>query len=156
MPLHAFGLTAEYEGTVEVDGAEAPRFGGTLTVPPDGRTFDVAAALRDGNGKIVVTDADPYLLNVLDNYDALKRVALGDADLAAVRSSYEGRILADLRDEAARRGLTIEAGVRKDALIRALVAHDAGISAGDDTLAPTHDHPVDVTPEGAVEPAQEA
>ena len=63
-------------------------------------SFDVAAALEEGNGVIVIDATDTAAAWHLDNYPPLERVAVeDDAEvLAALRKELEARTVADLRE----------------------------------------------------------
>lgn len=52
------------------DGYDAKTFGGTLALR-DGSTYDVAAEIKKGSGKI--TTADEYLITALDVYHGVER-----------------------------------------------------------------------------------
>ena len=151
----AYALRADHQGTVIIDGAEVPRFTGGLLKIDDARELDVRAELDAGNGTIIVAEHDALLLNRLDAYDALKRVSAGDADaVTAGTRRYEDLTVDALREEAKRRGLTIEAGVRKSELAHALAEHDVELSDGNTAVSPTPTHQVDVTPAGDVAPQE--
>lgn len=77
--LCAYGLRAEYDGTVETDlgdgAVTVPKFsGGVLAVA--GEDFNVREELDAGEGVIVVDAANVALVNALEEYPALKRVAV--------------------------------------------------------------------------------
>jgi hypothetical protein len=123
----AYALRAEYEGTVEdFDGGTVPRFlGGILAVGP--RSIDVRAELKAGGGTIVVDESDTLLVNVLDGYAPLKRVAAHDAP--ATISPYDGPKVDELRAEASLRDLAT--GGTKAELVARLEAHDEAVKTGD-------------------------
>lgn len=88
----------------------------------DGSAFDVGRALDEGDGTITVNATDDALVSLLDEYAALKRVRGGDtADVTA--TGYDHLKVADLRDEAARRGLNHQ-GLSKAELIDLLTTND--------------------------------
>lgn len=92
----AYGLKAEYEGTVELDGTPVPVFSGGI-IRVGERDVDVRQALDAGGGRIVVDDHDAALINRLDAHEALKRVAAHDA--AVTLAPTDGMTVPALRDE---------------------------------------------------------
>jgi len=74
----AFGLRAEYEGTVDQDGEQVPAFTGGVLAIPDGRSYNVREELDKSGGTIVVPDDDHILATVLEQYPALKSVPVPD------------------------------------------------------------------------------
>lgn len=84
----AYALRADYQD----------RFaGGVLNA--GGESFDVAAALKDGNGAILVDTTTAHgqtLADVLDGYPALKRTTVTAAQDAATDQPPDGDDLAEL------------------------------------------------------------
>lgn len=126
----AYELREDHAGTVtqNIDGqdVEVPRFlGGLITVAPGGE-LNVADALEEGNGVIVVDDRDAGHIAALDAYPALKRTKApaGAEAITGTSSGYDAKSRDDLRDEAKRRGLP--ASGTKGELVEALEQHDAG------------------------------
>jgi hypothetical protein len=121
----AYALRSEYEGTVTVereDGSkqELPKFGGGLVRVGEG-DVDVAQALSDGKGAIVVQADDHTAIDVFDVYPALKRVEVPAK--AKPLSRYARLTLETLRHQASLRDLPTS-GSRRE-LERALEAQDA-------------------------------
>lgn len=133
----AYALREEFEGTVEVfdtqedfdagNGREVPKFAGGTFAIGEGETFDVAAELEEGEGVIVVDDRDQVLVMALDEYPALKRVAVPEG--REPLREYDGQSVGTLRAECRRRGLAV--GGTKPQLIERLEANDAAVAAGD-------------------------
>lgn len=94
-------------------------------------TLNVHDALEEGDGVIVVPDSDNLTMLVLDEHPQLKRVAIPDHP-PAVSDRFGGLSLADIRDEAKQRGLSVIG--KKDELLAAVRLHDAQ-AAGDATTA---------------------
>lgn len=125
----AFALREEYTGTAEVDGEQVPVFqGGVLAIPPDSRSFDVAAKLAEGDGAIVVSTSNAPLVELLRHYPPLKEVAAPEG--AIDTTSYADWTVSMLRDELERRSLS-RAGT-KDELRDRLEKADAGELDNDD------------------------
>lgn len=138
MTTIAFGLRAEYDGTVtHDDGSEAPVYtGGVIAVGLNREALDVRRALDDGAGRIVVDDSDLELVGALDAYPALKRLP-ADADAAgAVQvSRYELMTANDLKAEFDSRGFETAGRASKADRAAALQAHDHALAAGDTETA---------------------
>lgn len=143
----AFTLAEEYAGEVQpvdADGKPAgdpiAHFqGGVLALPPDGRSYDVAAKLADGDGTIVVATTNSPLVELLRAYPALAETAVPegwDSDVA-----LEDKSLAELRDQA--EGLGLSRSGKKAEIIDRVREHQA-------ELADEPDEPalVTVTPAG--------
>lgn len=140
----AYQLREEYAGTevdydpetgeeldepVRVGGFE----GGTIGIPPLGETFDVAAALEEGDGLIVVNpDNAPQLVQQLDDYPPLKRTQ-APPDAATV--GYDQHTVQRLRQDAADRGIVGIGRLAKDDLVGVLQRHDLLVDAGDANAA---------------------
>lgn len=118
----AYGLRAEYDGTVDLDGETVPIFRGGLLAVDGAPDFDVRAELDAGAGVIVVDDTNTALTFVLDEHPALKRVPAPEHRDAI--GPYDGMNTDDLRAELRNRALP--AGGRKDELVARLEADDAG------------------------------
>lgn len=110
----AFALRDEFAGTVTVyedaddtTGTEVPAFTGGLINLGDGseeHTLDLAKALADGDGKIVLADDVPgNAVDILTNHPALKRVSAGEAEPTLDR--YDELGYDELKDEAKARDL---------------------------------------------------
>jgi len=123
-----YALRAEYDGTVEdFDGQTSPTFlGGVLAV--DGHDFDVRAELEQGSGTITVDANNVALINALDEYAPLKRVAV-DENAGEPITGHDAKPVAELREELRRREL--DASGNKADLVARLTAADAAIAAGD-------------------------
>lgn len=125
--LTAFALRDDLEGSLvqrehdEDEGTEVPIFTGGIIRAGDSE-LDVAKALEEGNGVIVVDDKDPAAIVALDNYVALKRVAVPEGAEPVV-GDYASRSANALKAEAKRRDLS--AGGSKDELVARLEADDA-------------------------------
>lgn len=132
MSTVAYALREEYQGTTvqNIDGEdrEVPVFtGGVIRAGED--DFDVREALDEGDGVIVVAETSSGLLSALDEYPALKRVAVPEG--AAPLTEYQGAPLGRLRVEAKRRGLDGYSRANREALIAALEEHDRRAAAGE-------------------------
>jgi hypothetical protein len=124
----AFQLRADLAGTVTVyatqadkdegNGQEVPAYTGGVIAVGDGE-FDLGAALDEGDGTIVVDDADYALVNALDEYPALKRVAAPDAGADEV-DDLDRLGVRDLRRLAGEAGLEGAGRANRDALITAI------------------------------------
>lgn len=139
MSTIAYALRADFAGTVErvlstdaagepVDVETVPRFLGGIVSIDDARDLDVAAALEEGNGRIVVDDSDLMAINVLDAYPALKRVGAEDDDRLTV-DRYADANVRELDRELRLRGIT-GLDTAKPAKVAALHADDARQAAG--------------------------
>lgn len=126
--LVAFALTADYEGTVEIEGEQVPVFGGGLLNVGDG-DFDVAQALDAGGGTIAVHAGDAPLIGLLDEYPALKRVAVPE-DATPV-SRYDRVSTSALREQASVRDIDGAGGAARGAVVDALERQDVAIAEGD-------------------------
>lgn len=140
----AYTLREEYAGTIEqvitdpetgaeVERVTVPAFTGGVIVIPDDRldsdSFDVRARLDEGDGVIVVDANDVGVINALDEYPPLKRVAVPDG--ATVTSSLDGLKVADLRRQAELRDLELEAGIKRDELVAGIQAFDRARASGE-------------------------
>ena len=74
----AFALREDHSGTVEQDGETVPLFQGSVVARPDGTSYDIGAALTEGDGTIVTDDTDAALVALLDASPALKRTTVPD------------------------------------------------------------------------------
>lgn len=101
----AFALRAEYEDTY---------LGGVLAV--GNTSLDVKARLEEGDGTIVVSEADTMTLTVLDAYPALKRVPVPKDDPPPVTDRFEAMTVAELRDEAKTLGVDSPGKTRDEIL----------------------------------------
>lgn len=127
----AYELRADYQGTVEIttdDGTqEIPKFAGGLLNVGDG-DINVAEALEDGGGVIVVQADDQRLRDLLDAYPPLKR---SDAPAGAEPLSKYGRApLEDLRSLASVRDIKGAGSLSRAKLVSALEAQDKASRAG--------------------------
>lgn len=133
----AFTLRDEYAGTVQPVnddgdpiGDPIPAYqGGTLALPPDSRSYDVAEKLAGGDGTIVVSTANAPLVDLLRNYPPLKEVAVpagwnGADDLDDLSKAM-------LQDEAER--LDIPRSGTKPELIDRIKTERARLAAADFT-----------------------
>lgn len=132
MDAVAFALRAEYEGHVDVeleDGSTEtrPKFGGGLLAVGDG-DFNVGETLEEGSGTIVVYAHDSRLIDLLEAYPALKRVAVPAG--AEPINPYVRRSRDDLRLQASLRDLEGLGNASHDRLATALLAHDGELAAG--------------------------
>lgn len=141
----AYTLREEFAGTVEQhvepddprvtgdtpddgDGLkviEVPLYsGGLINIGPDDETGDlnVAEALEEGDGIIVVDDVDPRAIAALDEYPPLKRVPV-PAGRQADRGWADHKD-DDLKAELERRGVTAAGAGRKADRVAALEALD--------------------------------
>lgn len=141
----AFALTDELAGHVDPDADDpVPIFqGGVLALPPDGRSYDVAAQLDDGDGTIVVDTANSPLVELLRTYPALQEVAVPDGWRG--QDDLDAWTVAMLRDEAER--LEIARGGSKNDLVDRIQARRAELAGtpldtpdeGDDAPDPDDD-----------------
>jgi len=140
MSLVAYGLRADYDGTVTIDGEDVPRFLGGVIRAGD-RDLNVREELARGSGRILVSESDAGAVLALDGYPALKRVPAGDADRSDALSRYDALRMPELRAEVKLRGLS--PGGSHDELVARLQAHDAAVEDGDAILAadPTPESP---------------
>lgn len=125
MSTTAYGLRAEFDGTVDdFNGAPSPIFtGGIIDVA--GHDFDVRAELDAGNGTIIVDENNAALIRALDEYPALKRVP-APADAGDGISRWDASTVAELRAELKIRELP--AGGNRDELVARLEASDDHIA----------------------------
>lgn len=156
----AYELRAEYAGTVEQvltvnehgdpDTTQTvPLFTGGVIRAGD-KDLDVRAELEQGNGRIVIDDADPHAqaaVIALDGYPALKRVAAAGAD--ATLDPLDELNAAQARAEASRIGLSIAAGTKADEVRAGLKAHRDALAAGDD-VAPSDSRTVTIQADGTL------
>ena len=142
--MTAYGLRAEYQPT---DDGE-PRFGGGQLARSDGSTFDLAEALEEGDGVIVVSGADHNLTTLLDSHPALKRIGVPDG-ASPTTTPYEARNVPTLREDLRTRDLSTY-GPRA-VLIDRLEADDARIAG----RAPAPPEAVEPTPEQVPEPSND-
>lgn len=119
----AYGLRAEYEGTVDTDDGPIAVFQGGLIRVDDARDLNIAEALEAGGGVIVAEDHDYALVTALDEYPALKRVPAPETQEPTV-GRFDGLTALELRAEAVNRDLST-AGSKAE-LVARLEAHDAG------------------------------
>lgn len=142
----AYALRADYEGIFR---------GGILALDGD-RSFDTAQALEEGDGTIIVDDANIPLVLALDAFPALKRVSLPD-NARVSQSAYDAHHLNALRHELRRRGIKVRGNITKQAAIDALVEHDNRLQAGDQDANAAPDNLVTADPDGAIiTPAERA
>lgn len=131
MPPIAYGLREAFAGTTTDDDGEAvPIFtGGVLTVHDGDREVNVRQLLDEGDGVIVVDGSDWPLVSRLDEYPALKRVAVpGDAPQVVDRYANVKR--ADLDARAGELGVAVESGTKIDELRAGLALADASLADG--------------------------
>lgn len=110
------------------EGVDPELFGGSISTP-DGMSWNVGDALKDGGGVIVTND--DFLKAALDAYEPLKRAVVpatgepvtldqtfGDVEGASV--DYSSMLKDDLVREATTRGIDLPAGVTKDGIVTLL------------------------------------
>lgn len=124
----AYGLRAEYDGTVDTPDGTTPAYQGGVIGVDEAREVNIAEALEAGGGKIIADPGDNALVTALDAYPALKRIA-ADQDAAPTVARYDGLTSAELRRELAVRDLS--PGGAKAELVDRLEAHDVAVAAGD-------------------------
>lgn len=116
--------------------------GGQVAYGPGQQTFDVGAALSEGNGVIEV-DNNPLLIAVLDQYPALKHVSGPKADEIAAEAEMPptGKLkkaellkLADERDVDTSDDPTVEE-LRDRLAAKAMEVESGAAEHTDDTLA---------------------
>lgn len=138
----AYGLRAEYDGTVELDGEPVPRYLGGLLAVTGADDFDVRAALDAGDGTIVVDETNAALIRVLDEQPALKRVdppagttALGLAATMSTKALREElrSLSLPVGGSKAELGARLEAARRGDAAAPAAGDSSDGGDTADDT-----------------------
>ena len=115
----AYTLREEYAGTIEQ----------VITDPETGAEVERVTVPTFTGGVIVVDANDVGVINALDEYPALKRVAVPDG--ATVTSSLDGLKVADLRRQAELRDLELEAGIKRDELVAGIQAFDRARAAGE-------------------------
>jgi hypothetical protein len=119
------------------EGVDPDLFGGSVTTP-DGKSFDIGAALKEGNGVIVTND--DFLKAAFAAYEPLKsttvpenvdpialEVSTGDVETdqpSDRRAEYNATKKEDLVKDAEERGLTLPAGIIKEQIIDALLVND--------------------------------
>lgn len=133
MATIAYGLRAEFQGTIDDDGeGRRPKFlGGVIRLDSD-RELNVGDALAAHDGAIPVDDGDHLAIAALDGYPALKRLPARVAkELEPIVGEYDGRKVGVLRRECIRRGLPAD-GVKAD-LVARLVANDREVAGGPPT-----------------------
>lgn len=96
--------------------------GGVLTVSGEGATLDVGAALKEGDGVILVEESDYFLTNKLDEYAPLKRVTVPDKDAEPTVEPLEAMTMTALRDMAESLGIEKPGRFNKDDLVVAVRA----------------------------------
>lgn len=136
--LLAYGLTAEYDGTVDIQDPEGeegttiavPKFGGGLLATPNG-DLDVAEALEEGEGVIVLDAAEhTAVAELLEAYPALHRVAVPAGAEPIVfegpgaNDDYNSRTAKSLKADAASRSIDGAASAKKEDLVVALQEFD--------------------------------
>lgn len=160
MTLIAYALTADYQGTVDIDGAEVPKFGGGVLAVGDG-DFHVRDTLDAGDGFIVVSENDQTLIDLLDAYPAVMRVDPPTG--ASAISAYERRSDDALAHLASLRGLISPEGrdlANRAALIGLLESDDARQASAVETVDTEPDQPtadaggLDLSPDEKLEIAQ--
>lgn len=130
----AYELREEYAGQVEHGEDQVQRFqGGVIAVPPDQASFDIKEHLEDGGGLIVVDESNSGLVDLLDRFPALKRVQAPEG--AEAIGAYDSLTAARLKEIFKARGLEGPIPSKKDDLVAALEASDAGVAAGDQEAA---------------------
>lgn len=163
----AYELREDYRGTVTqvltvdaegnpVDTREVPKYSGGVVTAGDG-DLNIVEALEEGNGRIVLNEADPEstgLINVLDNYPALKRVAIDEDDKPAA-GGLASMTYNDLRGVAKRLGLTVEQGTKVDELRKGLLAHATHVDADDSAYSPGEGRAVTIKSDGTLEVVSE-
>lgn len=107
----AYALRAQYDNDEYLGGVLAVGNG----------DIDVRAALKAGDGVIVVPDSDTLMQAVLDAYAPLKRVAVPKDDPPPAVDQLEDLKVTALRDEAKVLGVETR-GLNKDELITAIHA----------------------------------
>jgi hypothetical protein len=138
-----YGLREEYAGTVIQrdkpgdEGVEVPKFsGGVVSIGNEGESLDIAEALEEGGGEIVVSDTDQRAVIALDEYPALKRLRTSDDPPDTPTIGWADRLKVDLVKEADSRGIEGGAGALKDDLVQALTVHDELIADGGEIPEP--------------------
>lgn len=120
----AYTLRDEFAGEHEVEGETVPVYSGGLIRLDADRELNVAEALDEHDGVIVVDDADQSALVALDGYLPLKRAAVPEGAEPVV-GDYDSRTNAVLRDELERRGVQGVGNKNHDELVAALEGYDA-------------------------------
>jgi hypothetical protein len=157
----AYELREAYAGTVEqvltvddkgdpVDTQTVPAFSGGVIALAES-DLNVAEALEAGGGRIVAdenTVEGQQLINALDYYPALKRVSAEDSD--TVVNPLERMNNGQLRSEAARRGVKIESGANRDAILKGLTEQAARAGEDDLLVVPSDERTVTITKDGAL------
>lgn len=155
----AYELRDAYTGTVEqvltvddkgdpVDTQTVPAFSGGVYRAGD-VDLNLAELLEAGNGRIVIDEATiegSQAAVVLDYVPALKRVSVEDGDKVA--SPLEQMTAAQLRAEARLRGVKVEGGGARDALLKGLTEQGERAAAGDLLVVPSDERTVTITKDG--------
>lgn len=119
----AFELRQEYAGTVnatEDDPDGVPIYEGTVAGLADGRQFDTAKALEEGDGVIVADERDHLLVTFLQEHPPLKSAAVPpDAPVAGLNDLT----VPQLKERAAAEGHEGYEQLRKNELIDLLEGH---------------------------------
>jgi hypothetical protein len=131
-------------------GLNPDLFGGSVALP-SGELFDVAQALRDGNGEI--RTRDDKLAAILDVYHGVELKERNEdpeplPETGPPEGGYGKLLKTDLEHLVATRGVTPE-GDKKDDLIAALEAHDQ--AAGIDNSGDGDGQPDDSAGDGGTE-----
>ncbi len=123
----AYGLRAAHLS----DGAEP--FLGALIRIGESRDLNVAEALEQGDGRIVVAAEDYVAVNALDAFTALKRLPAEDDDAGALAvSRWDKLLVGPLREALATRSLPTTGN--KPELVALLTRHDAAVADGPDAV----------------------
>lgn len=155
----AYELREAYAGTVEqvltvddkgdpVDTQTVPAFSGGVIALAES-DLNIVEALEAGGGRIVVdenTVEGQQAINALDYYPALKRVAVEDGDTAV--NPLERMSSTQLRAEARRRGITIETGADRDAVLKGLTEQAERAANEELLVVPSDERTVTITKDG--------
>lgn len=129
----AYGLRADY-----AEDGPTPFYGGLIRTSSTSE-LNVAQALEDGGGVIVVDETAHELVDALDHFPALKRVAVPAGPSPEVLDAYRGRKVGELRDELKALGLPTS-GNRETLVGRLASAAAAGLGVDDATDAAVEEH----------------
>lgn len=159
----AYELRDAYAGTVEqvltvddkgdpVDTQTVPAFSGGVFRAGE-RDLNLAELLEAGNGRIVIDEATiegSQAVTVLDGVPVLKRVGAEEGDAEQATTTLEQMNATQLRAEARLRGVKIETGADRDAILKGLTEQGDRSGAGELLVVPSDERTVTITKDGSL------